>query len=100
MSGLNGFLKAAFTLACLIVSVVAIESYRTQERVHAQTNRFDYIYVVSPVYLYKGQQGVLLADMRNGNIWFVGKSKDFETKFEDPVFITRLPLEKLDATPR
>jgi hypothetical protein len=47
--------------------------------------------------LYKGQQGLLALDKRNANVWFIPKSND---QFGDPVFVLRVPFEKLDQAPR
>jgi hypothetical protein len=66
----------------------------------ADSGRFDYVYVISPSYLYQGNQGVLLLDKRNGNVWFLGRSNELNISFREPVFVSRLPLEKLDQPPR
>ncbi len=62
-------------------------------QVQAQSARFDHVAIVSTVFLYKGRQGLLLADKRNGNVWFMPRVDEV---YQDPVFILRLQLEKLD----
>jgi len=64
--------------------------------VHAQAARFDHVTILASTFLYKGQQGLLLLDRRNGNVWFVPKQDDM---FKDPVFVIRMQFEKLDQAP-
>ena len=52
--------------------------------------------ILATTFLYKGQQGLLLLDRRNGNVWFVPKQDDV---FKDPVFVMRMQFEKLDQSP-
>jgi hypothetical protein len=61
--------------------------------VMAQTAKFDHVLIISTLFLYKGQQGILVMDRRNANVWFIQKVDD---KFNDPVFVIRVPFEKLD----
>ncbi len=63
----------------------------------AEGARFDHVVVVSAVFLYQGRQGLLLADKRNGNVWFMPR---VDEKYLDPVFVMRLELEKLDRSPQ
>jgi hypothetical protein len=49
------------------------------------------------MYLYKGVQGLLVLDRRNGNVWFIPKVNEV---FQDPVFVVRMQFEKLDQAPR
>ena len=63
----------------------------------AQSARFDNVNIVSPVFLYKGQQGLLEMDRRNANVWFIPKVND---QFGTPTFVLRLPFEKLDQAPQ
>ena len=62
----------------------------------ADSARFDHVEIISPLFLYKGAQGLLVWDRRNGNVWFIPKQSD---SFKDPVFVTRVPFEKLDHVP-
>ena len=71
--------------------------FDTPETVLAQSARFDHVYIVSPVFLYKGRQGLLVMDRRNANVWFIPKVDEL---FQDPVYVTRLPFEKLDHSPQ
>jgi hypothetical protein len=53
--------------------------------------------IVSAVFIYKGAQGMLVMDRRNGNVWFFPKQNE---TFMDPVFVMHLQFEKLDQAPR
>ena len=59
--------------------------------------RFDHVVIVATTFLYKGQQGLLVLDKRNANVWFIPKAND---QFKDPVFVLRVPFEKLDQAPQ
>lgn len=84
----------------LCFGIIAVRPYvHPEETVLAFEGRFDHVNVISPMFLYKGNQGVLLLDKRNGNIWFIAKGKEEVLTYMDPVFIARLPLEKLDTAP-
>ena len=65
--------------------------------VQAQAARFDHVTILAATFLYKGQQGLLLLDRRNGNVWFVPKQ---DAGFKDPVFVIRMHFEKLDQAPQ
>ena len=94
-------LKAVFLLVLLLLGFVVLRPYfRPDVRASADSERFDSIMIVSVGFLYQGSQGVLLLDKRNGNLWFMGRGNDMTaTPFKDPIFLYRLPLEKLDQTP-
>jgi hypothetical protein len=62
----------------------------------ADSATFDHVHVVAPLFLFKGKQGLLLLDKRNGNVWFVGKQDELDLKYGDPVLVTHIPLEKLN----
>ena len=84
----------------LFLGMIALRPYLHPEPVvYADSGRFEHVTIVSPMFLYKGSQGVLLLDKRNGNIWFIGKGKEFDLSFTDPVFVVKLPLEKLTPRP-
>jgi len=96
-------LKLAFlVIAVLFVAIVLHPYFKPDIKASADSGRFDYVCVVSPMFLYQGNQGVLMMDKRNGNVWFIAKSGDGtgNIAFKDPVFVARLPLEKLDEAPR
>lgn len=94
--------KIALWLIVLFLGIIALRPlYNPPAAVSADASKFDHVSIVAPVFLYKGQQGLLLMDKRNGNIWFLGRGSDQLTlKYGDPVFVTQIPLEKLDQTPR
>jgi hypothetical protein len=95
-------LLSQLILAIIAILLGVIASKLQLDRplpVRADTGRFDYVQVLAAPYLYNGNQGVLLLDKRNGNVWFISKVQDMtmkKTSFKDPVFIVRVPLEKLD----
>ncbi len=85
--------------ACL--GIIAFRPYvHPEQTVRAATGKFDHVTIVSPMFLYKGKQGVLAMDMRNGNVWFIGRGDGVDLTFRDPAFVARLPLEKLDQAPQ
>lgn len=87
-------LKAILTTIALFLGIIAIRPiFDPANHVLAQAARFDHVQIVSAVFLYKGQQGLLLLDKRNAKVWFMPKAND---QFQDPVLILRLPFEKLD----
>jgi len=90
-------LRAALLLVMLLLGVLLLRPYfRPEVNASADSGRFDSIVIVSVGFLYQGNQGVLLLDKRNGNMWFIGRGNDTTTPFRDPVLLARLPLEKLD----
>jgi hypothetical protein len=79
------------------LGIVAIRPYvEPLPPVYAQAARFDHVTILATTFLYKGQQGLLLLDRRNGNVWFVPRQDD---AFKDPVFVMRMQFEKLDQSP-
>jgi hypothetical protein len=88
-------------MIAIFLGIIAFELWPGRlDRVYADSGRFDYVHVITTSFLYKGAQGVLVLDKRNGNIWFIGKGQDMEKAwFRDPVFIMKAPLEKLDQAP-
>jgi hypothetical protein len=94
-------LHVLLLVIALCLGIIALRPYvHPEQTALAFTGRFDHADIVSPMFLYKGNQGVLLWGKRNGNIWFVGRGDDLGLTFIDPVFIARLPLEKLDEAPQ
>jgi hypothetical protein len=92
---------AMLFLIAVFLGIIALQPYVNPERTaHADAGRFDHVTIVAPMFLYRGGQGVLLMDKRNGNIWFIGKGKELDVTFVEPVFVTKLPLEKLDQAPQ
>ncbi len=94
--------QAVLWLIALFLGLIILHPVLGPEaRVSANSLSFDHVYIIAPVFLYKGHQGILLMDRRNANIWFLAKGNDALTlKYSDPVFVTQLPLEKLDHAPR
>ena len=93
----------AHTLLLMIaisMGTIALRPYVHPQAALAFTGKFDYVNVISPMFLYKGTQGVLLMDMRNGNVWFISRGDAMNPTYKDPVFVVRLPLDKLDQAPQ
>ena len=90
----KGTLLIIAALLGLLVLRPIVEPLAT---VSAQTARFDHVMIASAGFLYKGQQGMLVLDKRNGNVWFFPKVNE---AFQDPVFVMRLQFEKIDQEPR
>lgn len=84
-----------------IIAILALQlSFRPDVVASADSGRFDYVYVISPMFLYQGNQGVLLLDKRYGDVWLFARGNDMNISFREPLFVTRLPLGKLDQPPR
>jgi hypothetical protein len=81
----------------LFLGIIALRPlFEPALAVQAQAAKFDHVFIVSTMYLYKGQQGLLVMDRRNGNIWFIARQ---DNGFQDPAFVMRMQWEKLDQTP-
>jgi hypothetical protein len=102
MIGSDRMIKWALIAIAFFLGVIAVRPYLQPDVGYAADPvRFDYAYIVSPSFLYNGRQGILLLDKRNGNAWFLGKNNDnMKLSFADPVFVVRVPLEKLDQAPQ
>lgn len=91
-------LKVILATIALFLGMIAIRPlFDPAVKVLAQAAKFDHVYIVSPMFLYKGQQGLLVMDRRNANVWFIPKTND---QFQNPVFVIRVPFEKLDQAPQ
>ena len=98
MSRTDWTLKAILLTITVLLGMIALHPYiEPRVKVLADSAKFDHVYIVSPLFLYKGQQGLLVMDRRNGNVWFIPKAND---SFGNPAFVIRVPFEKLDETPR
>ena len=90
-------IKLMLLAIALFVAVPVVQSlFSPATRVMAQSARFDHVMIVSTAFLYKGQQGLLVMDRRNANVWFFPRLND---TFQDPILIMRLPFEKIDQVP-
>jgi hypothetical protein len=103
MDGSDRMLKVVLLIIALLLGMIVARPYLVPEMaVAADSGRFDYLSVVSAVYIYNGRPGVLLLDKRNGNVWFLGKqtSGNMKSSFGDPEFVAHVPLEKVDEAVR
>lgn len=92
------FIKVTLLAIAFFLGVIALHPFfEPPLTVQAQGARFDHVFILSATFLYKGAQGLLVMDKRNGNVWFIPKVND---GFQDPVFVIRLPFEKLDRAPQ
>ena len=90
--------KLMFWLIASLLGIIASRPFfEPIPAVQAQAARFDHVTILATTFLYKGQQGLLLLDRRNGNVWFVPKQDD---AFKDPQFVIRMHFEKLDQAPQ
>jgi hypothetical protein len=97
------YLKPTLMAVALLLGFIAVERLSEPRlQVQADTARFNHVLIVSTAFIHKGQLGVLLLDQRNGNVWFLQKSsgESGRVPFEEPVFLTRVPFEKLDQAPQ
>jgi hypothetical protein len=97
----DGVTKTTLVVIALLLGIIAIRlCMRSEVTVSADSGRYDYVTIVSPLFLYKGNQGVLLLDKRNGNVWFMAKSQDIDASndasYDDPVLVVHFPFDKLD----
>jgi len=87
-------------LLLLIALFLGVKTFQPDwipiQTAHAQTAQFDHITVVSALFLHQGQQGLLLLDKRNGNVWFMPRK---DGSYDDPQFLFRVAFEKLDRQP-
>jgi hypothetical protein len=98
MRTIDWFPKVTQLAIVVFLAMIALRPYiEPPGRVLAQGARFDHVYVISPSIGYKGGLGVLVMDRRNGNVWFIPKKED---AFQEPVFVIRVPFEKLDQAPQ
>lgn len=91
-------LKVVLVVIAVLLGVIALHPVLApMTQVQAQSSKFDHVFLVSTLFLYRGQQGLLVMDRRNANVWFIPKVND---AFQDPIFVVRMPFEKLDQVPR
>jgi hypothetical protein len=91
-------LKAILLAIALFLGIIALRPLIDPAvEVQAQAAKFDHVFIVATTFLYKGQQGLLVMDRRNANVWFIPKNGD---QFQPPVFVLRVPFETLDQPPQ
>jgi hypothetical protein len=91
-------LKAILITIALLLGVIAVRPFiETDSTVMAQSARFDHVYIIAPMFLYKGHQGMLVMDRRNANVWFIPKVNE---QYKAPVFVLKVPLDLLDQAPQ
>ena len=102
MPKIDWVLKSILLAIAVFLGMIAVRPYvAPEQKVKAESGQFDYVQIISAQFIYNGATGVLLLDKRNGNVWFTERNADnMQLAFKDPVFVVRLPLEKLDASPR
>jgi hypothetical protein len=86
--------RILFAIVVLLAVLVLRQLLDPQPKVLAQAPRYDHLMIVSTGFLYKGQQGMLVLDKRNANVWFFARINE---TFQDPVLVIRLPFEKIDT---
>jgi hypothetical protein len=94
--------RAALWIIAIFLGLIALRQFWSPNlKASADSSRFDHVLIISPLFLYKGQQGLLVMDKRNGNIWFMGRqSNELNVTYNDPVLVTKIPFEKLDQAPQ
>jgi hypothetical protein len=91
-------LKAILAIIAVFLGIIAMRPFFDPPTTAlAQSARFDHVFIASTVFLYKGNQGMLVMDRRNANVWFIPKVSD---NFQDPIYVMKLPFEKLDHAPQ
>ncbi len=84
-----------------LLGIIALELHTMRPQpVYADSSRFDHVLVVATSIVIGGNTGLLALDKRNGNVWFIPRGQDMEkTWFKEPIFLLRVPFEKLDQAP-
>jgi hypothetical protein len=91
-------LRAALLVIVVLLGVLVLRPFfEPTMKVSAQAARFDHVVIASTMFLYKGQQGMLVLDKRNANVWFFPRVNE---EFKDPIYLMRLPFDKIDQEPR
>jgi len=87
-------LRAILMAIAVFLGMIALRPlWNPSIEAKAQSARFEHVQVVATTFLYKGQQGLLVLDRRNANVWFIPKVSD---QFQTPVFVVKLPFDKLE----
>ena len=61
-------LKSILAVIAISLGMIALRPYFNTATVLADSAKFDHVYIAAPGYLYKGEQGLLVMDRRNGNV--------------------------------
>jgi hypothetical protein len=93
MGKADWLLKATLMAIAFFLGMIAVRPLMEPHEVLAQSAKFDHVFIVSTVFLYKGHQGMLVMDRRNANVWFIPKVNE---QYQNPVYVFRLPFDKLD----
>ena len=97
MTKLDRTVKAILLAIAVFLGIIALRPLLEPTRTAmAQAARFEHVQIISPLFLYKGNQGILVLDQRNANIWFIPKVNEV---YQPPTFVMRLPFDKLDQGP-
>ena len=88
--------KGLLAVIAICLMVLVARSGGSFGTVYASQAQFDHIDVVSAAFIYNGRPGLLLLDRRNGNVWYLSNNQGV---FGEPVYLTRVPFEKLDQGP-
>jgi hypothetical protein len=89
--------KLALVAIAVFLGIIALRPFvEPTVTVMAQPARFDHVMIASTGFLYKGAQGMLTLDKRNGNVWFFPRGNE---GFQDPIFVMRMEFEKIDRAP-
>ena len=97
MAQFDRTLRLAILAIAIFLGGIALRPFFEPSEARAQSARFDHVQILATAFLYKGQQGLLVLDKRNGNVWFIPRQAD---AFQDPMFVVRMQWEKLDQASR
>ena len=94
MDKIDSTLKVILLAIALLLAIIVLRLVSEPAvSVSAQAARFNHVLIASTTFLYKGQQGMLVMDKRNGNVWFFPRVNE---GFQDPILVMRLQFEKID----
>jgi hypothetical protein len=98
MNRVDAYLRVILLAIAVFLGIIAARTlFEPVTNAHAQSAQFDHVTIISAVFLYKGEQGLLVMDRRNANVWFIPRRDEV---YQNPVYIMRLPFDKLDQAPR
>ena len=98
MNRVDAYLRVILLAIAFFLGIIAAHSlFEPATNAHAEAAQFDHVTIISAVFLYKGEQGMLVLDRRNANVWFIPRRNEI---YQNPVFVMRLPFDQLDHAPR